>query len=187
MDFSLMQPRSPKPFLRPITAIKSDAIYYAIMTLDPILRFSWVAIAIYTHSPQHSNVVSFIAAILEVARRGMWALIRVENEHCANVGAYKASRDVPLPYVFGEESTSLMGGAAGEGAAGDEEGGPQREEGTGLSRILAHAHTQDFEKRRRVEEVGDEEERGSDGEQSDAEGTEEGSGGISEDEGVKMP
>ena len=52
MDFSLLQPRSPKRFLRPITAIKSHLAYYAIMTLDPILRFSWILLAVFTHK-QH--------------------------------------------------------------------------------------------------------------------------------------
>lgn len=28
----------------------------------------------------------------------MWSLFRVENEHCSNVGHFRASRDVPLPY-----------------------------------------------------------------------------------------
>lgn len=28
----------------------------------------------------------------------MWSLFRVENEHCTNVGRFRASRDVPLPY-----------------------------------------------------------------------------------------
>lgn len=28
----------------------------------------------------------------------MWTLFRVENEHCTNVGRFRASRDVPLPY-----------------------------------------------------------------------------------------
>jgi len=28
----------------------------------------------------------------------MWSLFRVENEHCTNVGRFRASRDAPLPY-----------------------------------------------------------------------------------------
>lgn len=186
MDFSLLQPRSPAPLLRPITALKPHMIYYAIMTIDPILRFSWIAIAIFTHDKQHSTVVSFIVGLLEVTRRGLWALIRVENEHCANVGAYKASRDVPLPYVFEEvedtpETDVDEEGGAGVGGAG----GMRGREGTGLSRILADAHVQDFEKRRRDDDgVVEEAEEGSDGEGSE-EGM--GSGGISEDEGVKLP
>lgn len=39
-------------------------------------------------------------------------LLRVENEHCANVKQYKASRDVPLPYQLdlGVESDPLTSG-----------------------------------------------------------------------------
>lgn len=185
MDFSLLQPHSPAPLLRPIIALKPLGTYYAIMTIDPILRFSWIALAIWTHDTQHSTIVSFVVALLEVTRRGLWALIRVENEHCANVGAYKASRDVPLPYTFEEVETPGM-----DVEEGGEEGGMGRPrmatEGarTGLSRILADAHVQDFEKRRRDDGgMAEEEAEGSDGEPSDGEG----SGGISEDEGVKVP
>ncbi|KAM0269627.1 hypothetical protein ACHAQH_009706 [Verticillium albo-atrum] len=98
MDFSLLQPNSRHKFLRDITALKKRWIYYAIMVLDPILRFAWIFYAIFTHDRQHSTVVSFLVAFAEVFRRGIWTLLRVENEHCANVAVYKASRDVPLPY-----------------------------------------------------------------------------------------
>lgn len=68
------------------------------MIIDPILRFNWILYVVLPADANHSTVFSFGVAILEVTRRGMWALFRVENEHCANVGQYKASRDVPLPY-----------------------------------------------------------------------------------------
>lgn len=35
----------------------------------------------------------------------MWTLFRVENEHCTNVGRFRASRDVPLPYELPTPST----------------------------------------------------------------------------------
>lgn len=98
MDFSLLQPHSHHPFLRDVTALKSRWPYYLIMTLDPILRFNWIFYALFTHDTQHSSIASFLIAFSEVTRRGMWTLLRVENEHCANVKQYKASRDVPLPY-----------------------------------------------------------------------------------------
>ena len=98
MDFSLLQPQSRHPFLRDILALHRPWMYYTIMVLDPILRFSWIFYAIFTHNTQHSTVVSFFVAFAEVTRRGMWVLFRVENEHCANVAQYRASRDVPLPY-----------------------------------------------------------------------------------------
>ncbi|KAI1391386.1 EXS-domain-containing protein [Hypoxylon trugodes] len=98
MDFSFFQPDTRHRFLRDILGLKRRWLYYAIMFIDPILRFSWIFYAIFTHDKQHSTIVSFLVALAEITRRGMWALFRVENEHCANVAQYKASRDVPLPY-----------------------------------------------------------------------------------------
>lgn len=98
MDFSLLQKNVRYPLLRDITALKSKWIYYVIMVVDPLLRFNWIFYAIFTHDTQHSTIVSFFVAMAEVIRRGLWLILRVENEHCANVSQYKASRDTPLPY-----------------------------------------------------------------------------------------
>ena len=68
------------------------------MILDPILRFNWIFYAIYSNELQHSALLSFFVSFSEVCRRGMWTLFRVENEHCSNVGRFRAWRDVPLPY-----------------------------------------------------------------------------------------
>ena len=68
------------------------------MVLDPLLRFNWIFYAIYSHDLQHSALLSFGVSLSEVCRRGIWSLFRVENEHCTNVGRFRASRDVPLPY-----------------------------------------------------------------------------------------
>lgn len=107
MDFSLVQPHARHRFLRDITALKSRWPYYLIMILDPILRFNWVFYAIFTHDTQHSSIASFLIGFAEVTRRGMWTLLRVENEHCSNVAQYKASRDVPLPYRLDTGITAL--------------------------------------------------------------------------------
>jgi hypothetical protein len=98
MDFSVLQGNARHKLLRDITALRPVWIYYLIMAVDPILRFSWIFYAIFTHDAQHSTIVSFLVSLAEVVRRGMWTLLRVENEHCANVAQYKASRDTPLPY-----------------------------------------------------------------------------------------
>lgn len=98
MDFSLLQTHSRHMFLRDILALKRRWPYYLIMIIDPVLRFIWIFYAIFTHNTQHSTLASFLISFAEVMRRGLWALFRVENEHCANVAQYKASRDVPLPY-----------------------------------------------------------------------------------------
>ncbi|CAK7224686.1 Xenotropic and polytropic retrovirus receptor 1 [Sporothrix bragantina] len=107
MDFSLLQVGSRHFMLRDILALKRRWIYYVIMVLDPILRFSWIFYAIFTHDTQHNSICSFLVSFAEATRRGMWALVRVENEHCANVAQYKASRDVPLPYHLHELESSL--------------------------------------------------------------------------------
>jgi len=99
MDWSLLDPTSrPHRFLRETTAYKDVWIYYVAMVIDPILRFNWIFYAIYADDAQHSAIVSFFVSLSEIFRRGLWMLIRVENEHCTNVGRFRASRDIPLPY-----------------------------------------------------------------------------------------
>ncbi|KAK1974707.1 EXS family-domain-containing protein [Colletotrichum cereale] len=184
MDFSLLQPRSRLWLLRDITGLKKRWPYYFIMVADPVLRFAWIFYAIFTHDTQHSTIVSFLVAFAEVSRRGMWTLLRVENEHCANVAQYKASRDVPLPYriepLVSRPSTEIPeeGGGKKDGdiaettgeaphASGATTARPatdqRMEEGTlrqrrrsgilplqrSFSKIIAEAHRQDFEKRRK--------------------------------------
>ncbi|KAJ2893851.1 signal transduction protein [Zalerion maritima] len=123
MDFSLMQLSPSKPtkqqsnfLLRDILAFKRKWMYYGIIIIDPILRFSWIFYAIFTHNVQHSALVSFMVAFAEATRRGMWALFRVENEHSSNVKQYKASRDVPLPYRI--EPLVELGEEGGESGTG---------------------------------------------------------------------
>lgn len=125
MDFSLLQPHSPHPLLRDVTALKYRWPYYLVMTLDPLLRFTWIFYAIFTHDAQHSSIASFLIGFAEVTRRGMWTLLRVENEHCANVKQYKASRDVPLPYHLeaAADSTSGQDALAGRLSVGDGDDG----------------------------------------------------------------
>lgn len=76
------------------------------MVLDPVLRFNWIFYAIFSHDLQHSAILSFFVSFSEVCRRAMWTLFRVENEHCTNVGRFRASRDVPLPYDLPSPSGS---------------------------------------------------------------------------------
>ncbi|KAM5374178.1 hypothetical protein ACJZ2D_006638 [Fusarium nematophilum] len=139
---TLNSPQSRHFCLRDILALKRRWLYYFIMVADPILRFAWIFYAIFTHNKQHSTIVSFMVAFMEVTRRGMWALFRVENEHCANVSQYKASRDPTA------ESTAVSIGAAEEGGLSRRRTEPPTPKRT-LSRMLAEAHKQDFEKRRR--------------------------------------
>jgi hypothetical protein len=181
MDWSLLQPHASKRFLRDVRGYKVTWPYYLAMILDPILRFNWIFYAIYTRDISHNSLVSFLVGFSEITRRGMWVLFRVENEHCANVARFKASRDVPLPYTIPTESEQdfqrAQEEAAPEAAAetihpspvlsrfrsrtsgaleSQQEGSPtstMRQRQTPpvrtFTRILAEAHTQDFEKKRK--------------------------------------
>ena len=80
------------------------------MIINPILRFNWIFYAIYADELQHSALLSFFVGFSEVCRRGLWTLFRVENEHCTNVGRFRASRDVPLPYEIEAPSPTSPSG-----------------------------------------------------------------------------
>ncbi|OAP64773.1 hypothetical protein AYL99_00745 [Fonsecaea erecta] len=99
MDWSLGDFFTHKyPFLRERLAYKQVWMYYCAIVADVILRQQWVLYAIFTTDIQHSAFMSFGVGVAEALRRGMWSLFRVENEHCNNVGKFRASRDIPLPY-----------------------------------------------------------------------------------------
>ncbi|TWU72247.1 hypothetical protein ED733_000821 [Metarhizium rileyi] len=175
MDFSLLQADARHFALRDVLTFKRRWPYYFIMVVDPVLRFAWIFYAIFTHDAQHSTVVAFFVSFVEVLRRGMWALFRVENEHCANVAQYKASRDVPLPYRIeplmnraSEEASPVLMTAdqrrqeptqsTGSSTAIASTLGVLRRRGDTInaksfSKMLAEAHKQDFVKRRRPGEV----------------------------------
>ncbi|KAL8656396.1 MAG: hypothetical protein Q9226_002674 [Calogaya cf. arnoldii] len=108
MDWSLGNPYAEHPFLREVLGYKKAWYYYVAMAIDPILRFNWIFYVIFGKEIQHSALLSFIISLSEVGRRGMWTLFRVENEHCTNVGRFRASRDVPLPYDIAMPSPSAV-------------------------------------------------------------------------------
>lgn len=116
-DWSLCQPYATARFLRDVRGFKNPWWYYGAMFIDPILRFNWIFYAIYTHDAGHASLVSFLIAFSEATRRGMWTLFRVENEHCTNVGHFRAFRDVPLPYKLENASAESVHPTMQEDAA----------------------------------------------------------------------
>ncbi|KAF2113668.1 EXS family-domain-containing protein [Lophiotrema nucula] len=106
MDWSLGDTTARHRFLRKHLGYKKVWMYYVAMIIDPILRFNWIPYAILPLETQHSTTLSFGISLSEVCRRGLWTLFRVENEHCTNVGRFRASRDIPLPYDIPSPSIS---------------------------------------------------------------------------------
>jgi hypothetical protein len=183
MDWSLGNPYARYPMLRDNLAYRRIWMYYVAMVLDPVLRFQWLFYAIYADDVQHSTLVSFFVGLAEVFRRGMWMLFRVENEHCNNVGRFRASRDIPLPYSIPESHKESQ-----ETSRPSDEQAPAPSPATGVDvertpettssslrlrrtrasattpveramrragTIIGTAHAQDYEKKKRPGVVGD--------------------------------
>ncbi|SCU78374.1 LADA_0A05314g1_1 [Lachancea dasiensis] len=73
-------------------------VYYAAMIANVIIRFEWIVYAVAPKTIQQSAITSFILAALEVCRRFVWVIFRVENEHVANVHLFKVSGEISLPF-----------------------------------------------------------------------------------------
>jgi xenotropic and polytropic retrovirus receptor 1 len=61
--------------LRTILAYRKHKwFYYAAVVEDILLRFLWLGYVIFPHDyqVQHSSIISFVIALLEVLRRGIW-------------------------------------------------------------------------------------------------------------------
>ncbi|CAL9728697.1 protein Syg1p [Monosporozyma unispora] len=111
IDWSLFQPSRNNLFLRDDLYLagkknwkdgtyegKRKSVYYAAMIWDVLIRFQWVVWAVAPSTIQQNAVTSFFVAFVEVLRRFVWIIFRVENEHVANVHLFKVSSDAPLPY-----------------------------------------------------------------------------------------
>ncbi|KAH8423548.1 SPX and EXS domain-containing protein [Aspergillus melleus] len=171
MDWSLGNPYAKHPLLRDALAFRKAWVYYAAMAIDVIVRFNWIFYAIFAGDIQHSAVLSFAVSFSEICRRGVWTIFRVENEHCTNVLLFRASRDVPLPYELASpqaeaDQTADMplhetDTSTAQSAPADVEHGTPSTPGAsmrarGISRvgtILASAHAQDFERRKRPDQL----------------------------------
>lgn len=169
MDWSLGNAYAAHPLLRDNLAFRRVWVYYAAMIIDVVVRFNWIFYAIFFHDIQHSALMSFIIAVSEVSRRGIWTIFRVENEHCTNVTLFRASRDVPLPYEVRLNTPGLEGPQEDDVmlqepqtpflAPGDpEQGSPStpslrnrtRRPSASIARVgtaVSNAHAQDFQRR----------------------------------------
>jgi xenotropic and polytropic retrovirus receptor 1 len=135
--------------------------YYPAVVVDPLLRFNWIFYVIFTGELQHSALLSFFVSLSEIFRRAFWALFRVENEHMTNVGMFRASKDIPLPYDTSpsRESTEEPGVMEAQAIST-----PRR-----VGTALAGAHIHDFERRKPTVQDSDDDDDDDDDEDDDEE------------------
>ncbi|TPX32333.1 hypothetical protein SmJEL517_g04531 [Synchytrium microbalum] len=77
---------------------KPTNLYYLAMPLDLVLRFGWIITLSPSFWVRQFPALGFVLAIVEIGRRTLWNLFRMENEHVNNVGNFRAFLDMPLPF-----------------------------------------------------------------------------------------
>ncbi|KAH3757218.1 xenotropic and polytropic retrovirus receptor 1 [Pelomyxa schiedti] len=100
-DWGLGRRFSKNKFLRDVLMYERKWIYYTASVVNLILRLSWTL----TISPEAIGVGSIIdlelfrtiLACLEILRRGVWNIFRVENEHITNCTLCRATKDFKMP------------------------------------------------------------------------------------------
>ncbi|SCU77682.1 LAME_0A01904g1_1 [Lachancea meyersii CBS 8951] len=176
MDWSLLQTKSRNWLLRDDLYLagrknwKTGAyskrrmlVYYAAMIWDVLMRFQWIVYVVAPSTIHQSAITTFILAALEVSRRFVWVVFRVENEHVANVHLFKVSGEVSLPFpsTVSEESETEESVTSARYAL-PELGGPEaphaayrgnvlpRSNSSGLfktfSKSIPWAHAKDFQR-----------------------------------------
>ena len=70
------------PLLRSVLLYGHPSIYYASIILDLIMRYLWV-VSLAPSLPLliMKPTLSLFLGSIEIMRRGMWGILRVENEH----------------------------------------------------------------------------------------------------------
>lgn len=96
VDWGLGDFRSKNFGLRDKLSFGKPIKYYLAILANLILRFAWT---LYLTGNDHGKLKGFTNATLEALRRWLWNIIRLESEHIGNVDNYKATREVPLPYI----------------------------------------------------------------------------------------
>ncbi|MCD7447328.1 hypothetical protein HAX54_027192 [Datura stramonium] len=107
IDWGLLQRNSKNPWLRDKLLVPYKIVYFVAIVLDIILRLVWMQLVLDLRKLPHLHPKAFtaIVACLEILRRGLWNFFRLENEHLNNVGKYRASKSVPLPFNYDEDKS----------------------------------------------------------------------------------
>jgi hypothetical protein len=76
-------------------------VYYIAIVVNTALRLFWIVVFLlkyYLSAYLTDPWIPFAFVFVELIRRGMWNVFRLENEHLNNCGQFRAVTDVPLPF-----------------------------------------------------------------------------------------
>jgi hypothetical protein len=112
MDWNLLQSNDRHPLLRKYLSFEPARNYYIVMISNLLMRLAWVL----TLSPSivallgNPNVFGLAIGMVEIVRRGIWNLLRVEKEHLENCGNFKAlpdTKDIEHELIKGSKKSEL--------------------------------------------------------------------------------
>jgi hypothetical protein len=87
----------------------TQSFYYFAIIEDILLRFIWILSFILSENKVISgDLLTSIAAILEVFRRFVWNFFRLENEHLNNCGKFRAVRDISIAPIDSSDQTTIL-------------------------------------------------------------------------------
>ena len=102
MDFGLFNKKtSPNRFLRE-NLIYPSWVYYAIIVGNALGRMLWVITLSFSFTSTFklfSESVLFLLSVIEITRRFFWNFFRLEYEFTHNREAYRATKDITLPFL----------------------------------------------------------------------------------------
>jgi len=99
-DWGFLVPNARHRFLRNDLSYNDPKLYYLAMAVNLLMRLVWVM----SISPDvisrniRPELFNLIVGFIEIFRRSVWNFLRVEKEHIANVGNFKAVPDMNLPF-----------------------------------------------------------------------------------------
>eukprot|EP00899_Mesostigma_viride_P021804 jgi/Mesvir1/29625/Mv21477-RA.1 len=75
--------------------------YIGALVVNAALRLTWVFSIIPSPfgASLPGELLDLLLSALEVVRRGIWNILRVENEHLNNVGQFRETQAMPLPFT----------------------------------------------------------------------------------------
>ncbi|KAL9651505.1 hypothetical protein ABK040_001451 [Willaertia magna] len=102
MDWSLVQfdKEAEHKLLRKELFFHPNFYYFSMIT-NLLARYFWLFVLLlkqFYGSYLTDQWIGFVFGLVEVLRRFQWNCIRLENEHLNNVGEFRATNEIPLPF-----------------------------------------------------------------------------------------
>eukprot|EP00047_Mylnosiga_fluctuans_P024087 m.152176 g.152176 ORF g.152176 m.152176 type:complete len:663 (+) comp9774_c0_seq10:2653-4641(+) len=100
IDWSLFRTGAPHRFLRDKLLFPFQFYYFAIVC-NVFCRLTFTLnLSVGFFGVWFSDGVVAILAVIEICRRCIWNMLRLENEQINNMEGYRAFREIPLPFEY---------------------------------------------------------------------------------------